>query len=188
MSKAVSALNGANAQGFVSVQGVGPQGMITLRGDLGSSKLTRVVEAVTGAKPPARGRIEMAGDAAVAWMSPDELLLVMPYGGVQGALATLSDKLKGEHHLAVPVSDARAMFQISGQGVREVIAKLCPVDMAPDRFSVGDFRRTRLAQVPAALWMADDQTVKIVCFRSVAQYVFDLLKNASEIGSEVGYF
>lgn len=50
------------------------------------------------------------------------------------------------------------------------------------------FRRTRLAQVPAALRMVDDETFEVICFRSVAQYVFDLLKVAGQPGSEVGFF
>ncbi|MGC1503573.1 MAG: sarcosine oxidase subunit gamma, partial [Sulfitobacter sp.] len=50
------------------------------------------------------------------------------------------------------------------------------------------FRRTRLAQVPAAFWMPDAETVQIICFRSVAQYVFDVLNVAAQCGSEVGAF
>jgi sarcosine oxidase subunit gamma len=62
------------------------------------------------------------------------------------------------------------------------------VDMAPGAFGPGQFRRTRLAQIPAAIWMQDEGVMQIVCFRSVAQYAFDLLKNAATPGSEVGLF
>jgi sarcosine oxidase subunit gamma len=50
------------------------------------------------------------------------------------------------------------------------------------------FRRSRLAQVPAAFWMPDAETFQIVCFRSVARYMFDLLSIAAQPGSEVGHF
>ena len=43
-----------------------------------------------------------------------------------------------------------------------------------------------MAQVPAAYWMLDEETIDIVCFRSVAEYVFGLLEDAAEPGSEVG--
>ena len=52
----------------------------------------------------------------------------------------------------------------------------------------GMFRRTRMAQVPAAFWMVDDQTFQIVSFRSVADYVFSLLKVAAQPGSGVNFF
>ena len=68
------------------------------------------------------------------------------------------------------------------------MAKLAPVDLSPDAFKLGMFRRTRMAQVAAAFWMVDDTTFQIVCFRSNAQYVLDLLKVAAQKGSEVGFF
>jgi sarcosine oxidase subunit gamma len=45
-----------------------------------------------------------------------------------------------------------------------------------------------MAQVAAAFWMVDAQTIQVVCFRSNAQYMFDLLKVAAQPGSEVGFF
>jgi len=45
-----------------------------------------------------------------------------------------------------------------------------------------------MAQVAAAIWMTDAETIRIVCFRSVAEYVYGLLCDAAEPGGEVGYF
>jgi len=88
----------------------------------------------------------------------------------------------------VDVSDARAVFDLSGPRARDVLAKLCPVDLSQDTFTVGMFRRTRMAQVPAAFWLRGPETFRIVCFRSQAQYVFDLLKVAAQPGSAVEFF
>jgi sarcosine oxidase subunit gamma len=60
--------------------------------------------------------------------------------------------------------------------------------MAPGRFEPGELRRTRMAQVPAAVWMADAQTIRVICFRSVAGYVSGLLEDAAAPGGAVGYF
>ncbi|MEQ8294354.1 MAG: sarcosine oxidase subunit gamma family protein [Roseovarius sp.] len=188
MSDAVSALKGASFDGTVSVRDSGLQGMITLRGDLGSTKVTKAVKDATGAAMPGQREITASGDSGAAWMSPDELLVMVPYASATDALSKIDTALKGEHYLAVNVSDARAMFEISGAGVREVIAKLCPVDMSLGAFEPGAIRRTRMAQVAAAVWMTDAGTIRIVCFRSVAEYVYGLLCDAAEPGGEVGYF
>ncbi|RBI69089.1 sarcosine oxidase subunit gamma [Roseovarius sp. TE539] len=190
MSDAVSALEGAREDGFATVEELGLKGMITLRGGLDTPEVGAAVEAAVNLAVPGRGEVLIAdgGDHAVAWMSPDELLLVMSYEEAEASLAGMRDALQDQHALVVNVSDARAVFQVSGAGCREVIAKLCPVDMSPGAFGPGQFRRTRMAQVPAAFWMPDDQTVQVVCFRSVAVYVFDLLRGASATGGEVGYF
>lgn len=188
MSNAVSALNGASYEGFVRVEEIGLQGMITLRDDLASVKVKNAVTGVTGVDMPGQREANIIKDQGIAWMSPDELLVLTPYDEVEDKLALIEKALKGQHYLAVNVSDARAVFHLTGSGVREVIAKLCPVDMSPDAFGPGQFRRTRMAQVPAAFWMPDAQTVQIICFRSVAEYMFNLLKTAAEPGGEVGLF
>ena len=187
---AVSALNGATHQGFARVEEAGLHGMITLRGDLASAKVKKAVKEATGQDVPALRSINTGDNGAVAWMSPDELLVMVAYDRVEDALAKIETTLAGEHFLAVNVSDARAMFRVSGSGagVREAIAKLCPVDMTPGAFEPGMFRRTRMAQIPAAIWMPDAESVQIICFRSVAEYTFNLLRDAVAEGGEVGLF
>ncbi|WP_374392158.1 sarcosine oxidase subunit gamma [Tabrizicola sp.] len=175
MSDPVSALNGASFQGFAAIREIGPLGMITLRAK-GVKALDKAIKAVTGTKVPAQRRIEVNGDRACGWMSPDEYLLIVPYAGVGEALASLAKSLAGEHHLAVDVSDARAVFRVEGERAAEVLAKLAPVDF--DKLEPGELRRSRTAQVAAAMWRQDGGFT-LVCFRSVARYVFDLLENAA---------
>jgi len=189
MSEPVSALGGASATtGIAAITELGPMGMITLRGDLSLRKMRKLVTKTTGADFPDVRRVETAQDCAVAWMSPDELLVMCPYVDVGDTAARMTTALEGEHALVANVSDARAVFEVSGPQARDVLAKLAPVDLDPAQFTPGMFRRTRLAQVAAAFWMTDDQTFRIVCFRSVAQYVFDLLSVAAQSGSEVGHY
>jgi sarcosine oxidase subunit gamma len=167
--------------------------MITLRGDLGSDAMAKAVDKALGLAIPASRRIEPAKGVCqgqAAWMSPDELLLIMPYGQVGAVLASLMGGLQGDHYLAQDVSDARALISISGTDalVREVMAKVTPVDLHPDQFKPGDFRRSRLAQVAGAFWMPEAGRINVVCFRSVATYVFDLLSTAADPASAVDYF
>jgi sarcosine oxidase subunit gamma len=186
---AVSALNGATwSDGIATVTEVPLQGMITLRGDLTVSAVVKAATGVTGLKMPGQGGVTCDGDKGICWMSPDELLVLCPYADVTGAVAKMQAGLTKVHALAVDVSDARAVFRVAGKGAREVMAKLAPVDFRPAAFGAGMFRRSRLAQVPAAFWMPDDASFRIVCFRSNAQYMFDLLKTAAQPGSRVGYF
>jgi sarcosine oxidase subunit gamma len=187
MSNAVSALQGAVAKGEVTVRAAGLQGMITLRGDLQASKLRSVCKAVTGATFPGVGQVTMAGDTALAWMSPDEMLLLVPHHGVADAIAKIDKALAGHHYLAENLSDARALIFVEGTFAREVMAKNAPVDLHPDTFKTGDFRRTRLGQVAAAFWMKDADTFAVICFRSVADYTFKLLAAGAK-GGAVGHF
>ena len=172
----------------VSISQVSSQGMITLRGELGAPSLTEAVRAATGLSVPQQRQIVGDGDRAGAWMSPDELLLLVPYADAAALAAKLSVQLQASHALVTEVSDARALFVIEGAGAREVLAKLAPVDLAPGRFEPGVFRRTRLAQVPCAFWMPEPDIFHLIAFRSVADYVADLLQTAACSGGEVAYF
>lgn len=183
MSNAISALQGKVAPGEVTVRDAGLRGMIMLRGDLADKKLRAVCTGVSGVDFPAQGQATCVGEKGLCWMSPDELLVLVPYAEVAQAIALIDKALKGSHYLAENVSDARTVFYVEGAFAREVMAKLAPVDLSDGRFKPGDFRRTRLGQVAAAFWMRDEDTFEVICFRSVADYVFDLLVVSASAGS-----
>lgn len=186
MSEAVSALAGARYSGLVDLADAGLTGMITLRGDLASPVLAAAVEAATGCAVPRQRRLSAGARGKVAWMSPDELLVMVDYARAATVETESAQALAGSHAVAASVSDARAMITISGAQARDVLAKVCPVDFTD--FTVGEVRRTRAAQVAAALWREEEGRFTLVCFRSVATYVWDLLCTVSRPGSEVGYY
>ena len=187
MSEPVSALQGREAKAQVTVREAGLRGMITVRGDLSNTKLRKVCTALTGVGFPEQRKAHSDGPKGLAWMSPDEVLVMVPHADVADALSKIATALDGVHHLAVDVSDARSVISVEGPFAREVMAKLAPVDLHPDSFQPGDFRRTRLGQVAAAFWMRDAVAFEVICFRSVAHYTFDLLV-ASVEGGPVGHF
>ncbi len=179
MSDPVSALQGATFDGFATIREIGPLGMITLRAKELKS-LDKAIKAAVGTKTPAQRRIEVKGDRACGWMSPDEYLLILPYGEVATALAAIGKALGTAHHLAVDVSDARAVFRIEGAAAADVLRKLCPVDI--DRLEPDELRRSRAAQVAVAFW-AQDGGFTLVSFRSVAGYAMGLLTHSAQPGT-----
>ncbi|WP_299628224.1 sarcosine oxidase subunit gamma [uncultured Tateyamaria sp.] len=186
MSETVTALNGAVwSKGIATITEAPLQGMITLRGDLSISAIKKAAKTATGMAVPGPGKATVDGDTGLCWMSPDEILVLCPYSQVAETLDKMTAVLAKTHALAVDVSDARAVFQVSGPLARDVMAKLAPVDFSADAFAPGMFRRSRMAQVAAAFWMPDADRFQIVCFRSQSQYMFDLLKVAAQPGSEI---
>ncbi|WGW05837.1 sarcosine oxidase subunit gamma family protein [Tropicibacter oceani] len=188
MPPAVSPLMNASYDGLVQVTELGPLGMITLRGDLSNAALVKAATAVAGVKMPGLRGASCNGDHGILWMSPDEVLVLCPHAEVATAVATLGAALQGQHALVADVSDARAVFALKGAMTREVLAKLTPADMSPEGLPVGELRRTRLAQVAAALWLRDKDEAQVICFRSVADYAFGVLKSAAHPASGVGFF
>ena len=179
MSDAITALQARETHGSVQVSDAGLRGMITLRGDLAKMK---PVAKDLGLAVPGMREASFKGDTGILWMSPDEVLILLPYCEVAATLDKIAKAMKGQHHLAVNVSDARALLTVQGPFAREVMAKLAPVDLHPDAFGPGQVLRTRLGQIAAAFWMTDAQTFQVICFRSVAEYAFDLLAASAAAG------
>jgi sarcosine oxidase, subunit gamma len=180
MSDPVSALGGASFDGFASIREIGPLGMISLRCKHDVKALPKAIKTAVGVAMPGVRRIVQDGAFAAGWMAPDEVLLILPHAQVNITLANIAKALKSEHHLAVDVSDARAVFRIEGADAADVLMKLTPADvtaMAP-----GELRRSRAAQVAAAFWV-EDAGYTVVCFRSVAGYVMGLLAHSAQSGS-----
>jgi sarcosine oxidase, subunit gamma len=185
MSDPVSALGGVASEGFARIREVGPLGMISLRCKHDVAALPKAIKTAVGVAMPGVRQIVRDGVWAAGWMSPDEVLLVLPYDQVAKTLAGLAKSLAKEHHLAADVSDARAVFRVEGTHAAEVLMKLTPVDLA--RLAPDELRRTRTAQVAAAFWAADGGYT-VVCFRSVAEYVMGLLTHSAMPGAEVNHY
>lgn len=182
MSNAVSALNGKTATGPVTVQELGLTGMVTLRGDFEDEGFAAAVTQLTGLQIPDVRQFQTDGVKTVLWMSPDELLVVLPYAEVNAFVAGMNDALAGSHYLVANVSDARAIFRVSGDYAGEVLGKNAPVDFEASQFVAGMVRRSRVGQVAAAYWKLDDGSFRVVCFRSVAEYVFGLIATSAKAG------
>jgi len=179
---AQSALPGAHYAGFVSVREAGFQGMVTLRGELDSEPVIQAIQQATGCAMPAQRRVTSADACAVAWMSPDEVMILCPHDKAPAVARSLAEALADSFATVAVVSDARAVFTLHGAGWRDALAKICPVDFAT--ISEGDIRRTRAAQVAAAIWVSGKDEATLVCFRSVAGYMFDLLSTVTKPNSE----
>ncbi|SCY81823.1 sarcosine oxidase subunit gamma [Paracoccus tibetensis] len=153
-------------------------GMLTIRADL--ARAGEALAEAAGLGLPDTTQITTDGSRSLGWMSPDELLLILPEAELPEAHEALTQALMGEHGLVVDVSDARAVFDVTGPHAADVIAKLAPVDAA--HLPEGHLRRTRMAQTAAAIWRIQGG-FRVIGFRSTADYLGLILTNAALPGS-----
>ncbi len=166
------------AEALATVARLDGLGMITIRADLSRSGVA-IAEAAGLAIPDAT-RITTDGSRSLGWMSPDELLLILPAQETSDAIAALEQALTGEHALIADVSDARALFDVIGDHASDVIAKLSPADL--DALPKDGLRRSRAAQTAAAFWRVDGG-FRLIGFRSTADYLDLVLQSAACPGS-----
>ena len=165
----VSPPSGLGAQ----VEAMPLRGMVTIRGDLGDAGFVAALQAATGcAVPEVRGST-VSGDTRVLWMSADEVMIFCAWDAAPGVVATFMEKAGDAHVLALDVSDARAVFRVSGEKAWRVLAKGAPVDL--ERMEPGEVRRTRIATVAAGIVRTDGDAFEIFCFRSFSTYLWNWL-------------
>ena len=168
------------AEALARIARIDALGMVMIRADL--SRAGDAIAEAAGLAIPGQTRIVTDGDHALGWMSPDELLLIVPLAERGDAVAALADALTGEHALVADVSDARAVFDVTGPHAGDVIAKLMPVDL--DALPPDGLRRSRAAQTAAAVWRIDGG-FRLIGFRSTADYLRLILENAALPGSHL---
>ena len=162
MFKAVSALQGVSFNdGIAEVRKLGLRGMITLRGDLADKKLIKAVKGFAGRMPEPR-TVALKDDNIAAWMSSDELLLMVPHEDVSSTIETLNASLQGTHFLAANVSDARGVFEVIGPHAREDLV------LAIERKVIVELRDQNVGQQVWPRHAAGDRTA----WRGLLHYLF----------------
>jgi sarcosine oxidase subunit gamma len=94
------------------------------------------------------------------------------------ALASISDQ-----------SDGRVVLRLTGERVREVLAKGIPLDLHPRKFKMGDVASTMIAQMAVQIQQLDHQpTFQLMAFRSYAGSLLSwLTKSAAQFGYEIAH-
>jgi methylglutamate dehydrogenase subunit D len=84
-------------------------------------------------------------------------------------------------------SDGRVVLRLSGDRVRDVLAKGVAVDLHPISFRTGDVASTLIAYIGVQVEQLDDRpTFQLMAFRSLAGSLWSwLTKSAAEFGYEV---
>jgi sarcosine oxidase subunit gamma len=155
---------------------------------LDSKEIAAVIKSVVGLSIPDCRKFLIQKDFQIYWMSHDELLVKGAYNNIRSTEIKLTAKLKNTHSSVINISDSRTFFDIEGSGVQNVLGKLCPVDLSPTLFKVGDFRRTRMAQASVALSFLSPDKFQVMCFTSVKDYIYKLLEISTSKGSEVNFY
>jgi sarcosine oxidase subunit gamma len=153
------------------------RGMVILRGDLSDAGFGAALDAATGCAVPDTRRTTDNADMRVLWMSVDELMVFCDYAKAGEVVATFMEKASDAHVLAVNVSDARAVFSVSGEKAHRVLMKGAPVDVAA--METGEVRRTRIATVAVGLTRTGDDAFEVFCFRSYGAYMWNWLTVAA---------
>ncbi len=147
---AVSPLDGY-ARGFDGVElkeaaGLGDGlGIVSLALPLGGEDAAAAaIQAAFGIKMPPVGKAAADSDGTY-WllrMGSDQLFVIFPHAGA-GAEKAVAQKLAGTVY-STDQSDNWVAMELSGPRARQVLERICPIDLHPQAFAEGDVARTTM--------------------------------------------
>ncbi|MCX7304977.1 MAG: sarcosine oxidase subunit gamma [Hyphomicrobiales bacterium] len=105
-----------------------------------------------GQAAPAKPQATRAEGALLIWSGPDQIFVLSPRGSslerarlAFAGMASLSDQ-----------SDGRTLLRISGIKARDMLAKVCSLDLHPAVFPAGAAAATSIDHTSVNLWRGED--------------------------------
>jgi sarcosine oxidase subunit gamma len=135
------------------------------------------LSAALGVTLPERPKTSASANGRSAvWLGPDEWLLIGPDGTDFVGLAAQSGAL----HSAVDVSHRNIGIIVSGPQAAAAISSACPQDLTSSVFPVGASSRTVFGKMEIVLYRPEEDTYRVECWRSFAEYCFGMLAEGAD--------
>jgi sarcosine oxidase, subunit gamma len=155
--------------------------LVNLRGDANDAAFAGAVESVTGCRPPAKPNTVARGNGYdVLWLGPDEWLVRSLQPQAPVAEDRLVAALQGQFASAVDIGSGWTVLEISGEKVRDVIARGCPLDLHPRMLAPGQCAQSHYFKASIVLVPVADDVYEIVVRRSFADYFVRIMLDAAE--------
>ena len=155
--------------------------LVNVRGDLNDPAFVAAFQGVVGCRPPADpNTVARSTEYDVLWLGPDEWL-VRSIGPVQAGVleAKLAEAVRGSYAAAVDVGSGYTVVEISGQCVRDVLARGCPLDLHPRVFKPGHCAQSHYFKASIVLVPTGNDVYEIVVRRSFADYFVRIMLDAA---------
>lgn len=129
------------------------------------------------------GRARDADGVLIVGATPDGWLLLAPGGPAESIVQRTASQAGSEFASVVDVTHGHALVRLNGAASRDVLTKVCAVDLADSAAPDGTSVRTLIAGIIATI-VRDDQpgelSYLVECDRSYGQYLMDVLRDASD--------
>lgn len=128
----------------------------------------------------------------VTGSGPGEWTLISPTGNTREVIEQLGAVSDDEFVSVLDITHGRALVRISGERTRDLLSKVCGIDLSDEITPNGAAFRSSVAKIATNVVRDDEGNVRsylLHCERSYGQYLFDVLLDAGgEFGVEINGF
>ena len=154
--------------------------LVNVRGDARDPAFVAAVQDVIGARLPSKPNTMAQGtEYDVMWLGPDEWLV----RSNEARTPALEGKLRAAFGTlfasAVDVGSGYTVLEASGERVRDVISRGCPLDLHPKMFQPGQCAQTHYFKASIVLIPTAYDAFELVVRRSFADYFCRIILDAA---------
>jgi len=122
-----------------------------------------------GLSIPAMGQSTRSADASVIlWrLQKNQVLAYFAYDG-DDAEANLAERFNAPAYYT-DQSDTWGMIRVSGERSRDVLERICPIDLDPNVFTLGSVSRTVMEHIGTIIFRDGDESYVLLTMRSFSR-------------------
>ena len=153
---------------------------INLRGDATQRGFLSAVHAAVGCYPPVTpNTVASYGETRLAWLGPDEWLIVAPEGAEIAMCTALAASLSNLHHAVTVVSHGQTLIRVTGPEARKLLTTGCPLDLHPKTFAPPQCAQSHYLKAAVLIIAIDGASaIDVVVRRTFAEYLWASLVDA----------
>ena len=154
--------------------------LVNVRGDARDGAFVAAVESVIGARLPTQPNTVARGSEYDAlWLGPDEWLLRSNEARKPELEGKLRTALGALFASVVDVGSGYTVLEASGERVRDVISRGCPLDLHPKLLHRGQCVQSHYFKASIVLIPTADDTFELIVRRSFADYFCRIMLDAA---------
>jgi sarcosine oxidase subunit gamma len=150
----------------VTIERAAPRSIAAIAAFRDRAALLAALRSEYGIAPLTTPGFIQAGPVTLSRLSPTRYLAAGPRDAalpahlahILAGLAAVTDQ-----------SDLWAIFTVSGPQTRDRLARLVPIDVAPDIFRIGALALTRAGHIDVRVWRVGEQSYEVAVARSYAE-------------------
>ena len=133
-----------------------------------------------GLKLPEMQKSTASSDSSITlWrLQKNQVLAYFTYEG-NDAESHLSSRLDAPGYFT-DQSDTWAMIRVSGKRSRDVLERICPIDLSPEVFSVGDVSRTIMEHIGTTIFRDGEDSYVLLTMRSFGRSMLHAIEVSAD--------
>ena len=161
----------------LSMQEMAHLGKLILRGDVAT--LTSLCKQAGLSYPSTANTVSSKGTRHALWLGPDEVMLLIEAGAEEQLAITLQKSLEGKSGSVVNITDGLCAFNLTGDHVRDALAKGCPLDLHQSVFVPGSCAQSLLSHAGVTIACLAPDNFILIGRTSFASYIATWLADAA---------